>query len=230
MMSEPSLSVSYSDLQSYVAAMAGWNRTAANWSSDNSSDFALILKKGLRKFYFPPPIAEDEPRHEWSFLQMVSMLAISSGVATYSLPDDFGGVIINDSVSYESGSSKRRISKVPEGKIAALQGKTNETGDPVYYATRPKGHTAITGMRWEITFYPTPSSDAGVRFRYPINPPTIDSTDQYPLGGASHSETIIEAVLAAAEEYLDDDPQGVHQARFMELLASSIRQDREVKS
>jgi hypothetical protein len=229
-MAEPSLSVSYSDLQSYVAIAMGWPRDASNdWDTDQTSDFALILKKGLRKFYFPPPLKEGEPRHEWSFLQMVGRVELSASESDYSLPDDFSGVIVDNSVSYNSGSSKRRISKLPEGKIAALQGKTSETGDPVYYCVRPKGHTATTGMRWEIVFYPTPDAVAGVRFRYPINPPTLTSTNQYPLGGTSHSEVIIEAVLAAAEEFLDDDAQGVHQAKFLELLGSSIRQDREIK-
>lgn len=227
-MTESTLSVTYTELTRAVAHFAGWDRTEANWTSDQASDFADILKSGLRLFYYPPPLEPGEPRYEWSFLRKTGTLTFADADYTYDLPDDFA-VLLDDSMTYAAASGYRRMIKVPEWHLRALQAKAGTTtGTPQYFCVRPTTFTSTTGLRYEAVVFPTPTAAATVTYRYVMCPNTIAS-GEYVYGGAIHSELVTEAVLAAAEAKLDDDPQGVHYQRYMTLLGASIRSDREVK-
>lgn len=153
--------------------------------------------------------------------------AITSSDYDYTLPDGFSGVMIDESVTYSVGSGLRRLEKIPEAQLRTLQSKNNQSGTPVFYCVRARTHAPTTGHRFEILLYPTPSASATLSFRYETLPDTITSSDIYPHGGAMHSGTIIEAILSEAESMLDDNPEGVHYKRFLELLSSSIRTDKE---
>lgn len=226
-MAESTLSIQYSELQREVARFAGWDRTPANWATDNTTDFGDILKAGLRQFYYPPALEPGQPRHEWSFLRPVGSISAVNGTYAYDLADAFAGVIIDDSVAFASGTNQYRLAKISESELRALKSKATATGVPQYYAVRAKSHAPTTGLRYEMLLYPTPGASYTIEFRYVAAPDTIDSTNKYPLGGAIHSETILESVLACAEKILDDDAEGAHAKRFMQCLAASIRADKE---
>ena len=108
----------------------------------------------------------------------------------------------------------------------------SDTGAPKYIAVRTKTFSPTTGQRFEAIVYPTPSSAVNSKvltFQYVTLPDTLTNTNIYPMGGARHSETILSAVMAAAESRNDDDPAGPYMARFQQMLQSSIRQDKQTK-
>jgi len=229
-MAESNLSVTYSDLEVYVARFAGWNPDTTQWTSDQETDFGLILRKGIRRFYFPPPPEPNQPLYEWSFLRRDGSLPLLDGTYAYELPDDFAGVIVPGSMAYAAGTDKTRPEVVPVQQIMALRGKLDLDGDPKYYAIRVKEHNAASGQRWEVVFYPTPDAAATLTYRYVCIPNAPDSNNIYPMGGAAHSELIIESVLAAAEEHLDDDNSGIHNQKFAQMMSAAIRLDQEAKT
>lgn len=227
-MAESTLSISYSAIQREVARFLGWTLTVADWTTDQDNSFGDILASGLRKFYYPPT-GSDQPVYEWSFLRPTATLSLTSGDYDYDLPDDFTGVLIEDSITL--GSGNRRLKKIFAEELVALRDKEAASNDtPLYFAVRQKAHVPATGLRYEALFYPTPDASYTATYRYLVAPDTLDGTNIYPYGGAMHSETILEAVLAAAEEKIDNDPQGVHYLRFMECLGASIRTDRAQRS
>ena len=229
-MTESNLSITYAQIARAVAVFAGWDRDSAQWTTDQTTDFGDILASGLRNFYFPPSPEAGEPRYEWSFLRKSATLSLVAGDYDYDLPDDCTGIILDDSLTFSAASGLRRLVKVPEWHLRALQAKSSTTsGTPQYFAVRPKTHAPTTGLRYEVVLYPTPSASATISYRYVLAPDTLTATNQYFYGGAMHSETLLESVLAAAEYRLDDDPQGLHQQRFQQLLGVSIRADREIK-
>lgn len=226
-MAESTLTYAFADFQAEVALFAGWDRTIANWTTDNTADFGYILKSGLRKAYYPPPIEAGKPRHEWSWLKPSTTLALANTDFDYDLPDDFSGVMLPDSVTFNDGDAKRRLEKITDSHLRALQSKSQQSGTPFYYALRPKAHAPTTGHRYELLVYPTPNGTMTLRYRYVAVPNTLDATNKYPYGGGAVSEMIMEAILAAAEEHLDQDSEGIHQKRFLELVTAAIRADDE---
>lgn len=200
----------------------GWD-AVASWTAANTDDFTYFLLSGLRRFYYP--VVEGK-MYEWSFLRQAGTIASVASTADYTLPDDFSGVMVDNSVTFASGSDIRRLVKADEAEIRALQATETSTGSPRYWTLKAAAHAPATGHRWTITLYPTPTASATLHYRYVIAPNTITSANKYPLGGAIHSDTILEAVLAAAEDHIDDEA-GLHAAKFSQLLQMSMRVDQQ---
>ncbi len=238
-MAESTLSIAYADLQSAVAIFAGWDLTPGNWDANQSAQFALILPSGLRRFYSgiasPTQDAQGrpkfEPSHEWSFLAKTATISTSLGTYAYTLPDNFSGVLIDESfvVQLIANTPAVNTTKVTEEAIRSMRANAALTGSPKFYCVRAKTLDATVGLRYEVVFYPTPDAVYSIDYRYVVNPEVLDGTNKYPYGGAQYSELIRESVLAAAESILDDDFQGVHEQRFQQLLMAAIRADRENK-
>jgi hypothetical protein len=97
-MSESTLAVSYTELKQSVAIYLGHGATPAAWSADQIIKIDMAIKAGLRQFYFPPKVFEDQQSHKWSFLTPVTTLetvgpystgtvAIANGATTMTLTD-----------------------------------------------------------------------------------------------------------------------------------------------
>lgn len=159
----------------------------------------------------------------------------------YDLPDDYGGGIENGLV-IESSNYNPRIVVVGEGVIRSYRQNRPQTTQsststvtPFYVAVRPKKHdTTTTGQRFEIMFFPLPSTVYTVSYVYRVNPQMlVTTTIEYPYGGATHAETIRAACVAAAEEQengnrLGGNPVYDKKKLFQERLAASIQLDRKM--
>jgi hypothetical protein len=148
----------------------------------------------------------------------------------YDLPADFGGMV--GPILFRAGSTnfKTRIAQRSEIEVRKIAAEVHlgEPGEPSYYAVRPKTYSggAIAGQRFELVFDCPTDAAYTFEYRYQIEPNAIDFTNIYPYGGAKHSETIIESVMAAAEIRFHDDANGPRRQRFLELLKASIEKDR----
>jgi hypothetical protein len=148
----------------------------------------------------------------------------------YDLPADFGGLI--GPIFFRAGSTnfKTRVAQRSDIEVRKMAAEVHlgEPGEPSYYAVRPKTYSggATAGPRFELVFDRPTDAAYTFEYRYQIDPNTIDFTNIYPYGGAKHSETIIESVLAAGEIRFHDDANGPHRQRFLELLKASIEKDR----
>ena len=105
-----------------------------------------------------------------------------------------------------------------------------KTGAPKNYSVRAThdSETAEDGQRFDMSFYPKADVGYAITYTYVMAPDKLSTTNRYPLGGALHSQTLIEAVLAEYEKNMDDQ-SGVHEAMFQKLLISSYRADLESK-
>jgi len=95
---ESTLSSQYSDLQKAIGHSYGIGMDTDNWTENQTSIVDMIIKKGLRQFYFPPRVYEGEAPHEWGFLKptvtldtvgsySTGTIAITNGETTVTLSD-----------------------------------------------------------------------------------------------------------------------------------------------
>ena len=147
----------------------------------------------------------------------------------YDMPDDFGRVM-GDITFAEKDKSWHTVKIVGENRIRAMRQKdysTTSTVDPYYAAIKPNAQsdTDSIGSRQVIQFWPSISSAVVVSYRYRVRPShDVTQTNKHPYGASDHSETILSACLAAAEQKLDNE-RGSHYTRFMACLAASIEVD-----
>jgi hypothetical protein len=221
-MSEPTLSITRGDLKSALGRFLGISRTSSDWTTENAADVLYCIQCGERQFYAPAS------GHQWSFLTTALSLSLSNGTATYDLPDDFGGFLDSE---LAFASTKTWALKLVPLKLVLEQTQTYGTSmptgitQPVMGAVKPKTAFApATGQRWQIQVWPSPTGSITATGRYRALPNTIDDDAHYPMGSELHSQTLIESCLAAAEEFMNDE-DGVHRARFNELMQASIACD-----
>lgn len=155
----------------------------------------------------------------------------------YPLPDDFGE--FRDQVVYNHPTNGRLLRSTSETEIRLRWVATFQVGQTCMYAIVP-GNTRLEPgddggdpSRWYLHFWPAFDADAAISADYraiPLDRMTdaatiTDDADSIIQADAVHAETMLAAILAATEEFYNDQP-GVHSARFATAMQTSIMLDR----
>jgi len=88
-MAESTLSLGYSDLQTEVGYYLGYGRTVSNYTTTQSNLVIQCIKRGLRRFYNPSLLPNENKVHQWSFMHPVTTITVgplsrtASGLPTY---------------------------------------------------------------------------------------------------------------------------------------------------
>jgi hypothetical protein len=130
------LGVDFSQLQRYVGRHLGVGRDPGDWQPNEREDVADIIRSGLRRFYWPPPLPAPEgkpasPSYSWSFLRPVATLGLANGVSTYNLPDNFGELLDG---GFTFTTNQQSISLIGEESIRQMQSQAARSGPPKYAA------------------------------------------------------------------------------------------------
>ena len=101
------------------------------------------------------------------------------------------------------------------------------TGRPHLFALRPKNASHTAEQTTELMLYPTPDAAYGIVYHYDAKVVSLSDTNAYPLGGQTHSETILQSCRDIAATRYKDDPGGREHQLFLERLNASIEADRK---
>lgn len=220
--SDATLGLDYNTLLREVGRFLGYDRDPGNWEPDQLTDVVDVVRSGLRNFYYP---TLPEP-YAWSFMRPATTLSVSQSTEAYTLPTAFGG-LVSEGFTYAFGTQHAMVSRAGEEDIRAMYASSSAQGPPAYYSIRPRAQVAGAQQLYEVLFYPIPDAAYTLSYRFATQPPAIDGTNIYPMGGSMHAETILESCLAVAETKFDDEP-GVHSQRFQVCLAASVQIDRGI--
>ena len=134
-MSESSLSTTFDEIRLAIAHVMGINIDPDNWDADQTAIIDLIVKRGLRQFYFPPPnlvqsgqrSMVSQPPHEWSFLKPVTTLDLigSYETGTLTVTEDSKTVLLTDGVWPSWTATKGTL--VIEGVEYEIDTRTDDT-------------------------------------------------------------------------------------------------------
>jgi hypothetical protein len=226
-MTDSSLLLGYTDFQKAVGSFLGYGSDATTWTESQVTEVDDLIQSGLRQFYLPIIPGTDQV-YSWSFLKPIASLATTANTGDYNLPDDFSG-LVDEKLTFAPGDyGHLPVTMIGEGQIRILRQKT-EAGRPRFASIRPKANTGAAGQKFEILFYPTPDDAYILSYRYNVQPNKISTISPYPYGGMTNSECILESCLAMAENR-SDDTVGLHQAKYQERLAASIRYDQKIST
>jgi hypothetical protein len=98
---------------------------------------------------------------------------------------------------------------------------------PRFYSVRSVEFDPTVGSRKRLAFYPTPDAAYVLRVPMILRPTMIDETNQYPVGGETLAQLIVQACLMAVELDFYEKVDGRHTKRFYEMLPLAIRADQE---
>ncbi len=216
-MAESTLSLGYPELRSEVGYYLGYGTDSTLWDSGQAAEILRCVKEGLSRFYMANPF--------WSFLHPNTTLTFVAGTYNYTLPDDFGG--LEGDLTYAASTGYASITEVGEGVIREKRAGNVGSGYPYLCAVRPLASTGSDGQRSEIIFWPVPSAVLVVTYRYTALPGVISATYPYPLGGMMHARTIRQSCIAAAEELINDMPNGPMNVALIPLMEKSLALDKK---
>jgi hypothetical protein len=136
-MSESTLQITFTDLETEVGRFLGYHRTVANWSSVQTADLLAILERGLRQFYFPPrtksQIASGQQAHRWSFLRPRATLDIwddlieadaITATASYAAPVS---TVTASAAAFYPSMEEKTLTFVTTGNTYVIDGYTSST-------------------------------------------------------------------------------------------------------
>jgi hypothetical protein len=143
----------------------------------------------------------------------------------YRLPAAFGAMVGPMTHAAESGYPPVNIRS--ETEIRRLRRWSTGTGVTSLAAIRPLTPSQIATQEFDLLVYPAPDTNYPLTYRYSVRLSEFDDTTNkvFP-GAADHSELILQACLAVAEERTQDGRGPEYQA-FMTHLAPAILFDRE---
>jgi len=224
------------------ATIIAWPTTGGSMTVTDSTTVTDTSNTPFHASMIGHTIVADDSENEYTITAYTSTSVVTIGTTgttdtgeaftitadgTYSLPDDFGGLI--DGPAFDSTGG---LSDIRERTVAWMRdriaGGGTQTGEMDSFAIQPMTFATATGQRYEILVGPIPTADKTLYYRYRINPAKLSADTDYPYGGPAHAETILELSLAAAEERLQDG-QDFHQVRAQRLLAASIDLDASFK-
>ena len=232
-MAESTLSLSYQEIRTELADYLGWGRDSSLWDTGKQNKLDSVITRGLRQFYFPPAIAEArrpniKRAHSWSFLRPEATLTLTVGTDEYDLPDDFGQM--GQGFQFDSEFGYDPVAVTGISKIRVLQQTGDSSGVPRLAAIIPKAcDGTTTGQRFSIVFYPSPDRAYVLTYQYQVLSHALSATQIYPLGGAAHSETILQSCLAIAEQDYREG-SNVQYAKFLDRLSASVEFDKRAGS
>jgi hypothetical protein len=143
------------------------------------------------------------------------------------MPSDYGELI--DGVVYSDGSNTRRVSGATESEIRLRQATNFQTGNTLRFAIYHGNSNDASD--WYMSVWPVMEDATFLTMTYRIVPDDSLAATITDNGGtiqvdAVHAETLLSSIMAAAEEYYNDETNGVHSQRFAVRLAASIKHDR----
>lgn len=236
-MAESTLQLTTTQLRKEVALHMGYRTEYGGLLQHQQDEVDWIINEGLRRFYSPPVLPGESRPHQWSFLTPRTTLALVAGTTTYTLPDNFGGIV--DPFTYASGTSRAPIGVVTDEELRRRATISSSSGNPTCVAIVAKvssddspNATPDIPTRWQAVFWPTPSEALTLTYRYYViqDAPT---TTLNPPGGSLFGHVIRASCLAVLEDRLNHNRPNsstVHATRFREILASAVGMDRRMNN
>jgi len=207
----------------------GWNQS--EWTESETTRADDILQRGLKCFYFPPPLpvntdkAAFKPPHRWSFLSLTGTFTMVVGQATYPLPEGFQGV--DGDLSYPAGDQNRSIKQITDSDRRGMSSDSNANAVSKYFSVLPQTTTGAANQLRQIVLYPPPSGTQTLTYRSTLTPGVLTSTNPHPYGGTAHAETILAACRYVWAQ--GTEQEGPAYQSFTQRLSASVETDKSIE-
>ena len=85
--------LTYDDIQSHIGQSVLWDRNPGAWTTSQTNDFNLALKRGVRRAYFNAALDGESQPHTWSFMRPKATLTLFPAYKTGTIGVRFGAAV-----------------------------------------------------------------------------------------------------------------------------------------
>jgi len=212
-MADSTLALTRTELRIEIADLLGYSRTAGNWSVEEGNIIDRCLNEGTSRFY---------GEKTWNWLRVKTTILTVAADYDQDLPDNFLE-LIGDTFEYAANIGYAPVQRTSPERIYELLSQSSGSGTMQWFAIEAKTQTGATGTRYQVIWYPPPSTAYTMTYRYRLDRDALSASYPYPAGGVASRNAILEACLAAAEAKLDRI--GLHEQRYRMFLEQALRAD-----
>ena len=161
-----------------------------------------------------------------------ALTTFSLGRPEVDLPSAFEAISPDGQMTYypDPNTWWPEVRPCHDQALRAMQQRNPYYWRPAYYSIRTVEFDPTVGSRKRLAFYPVPDAQYVLRVPCILRPTMIDATNQYPVGGETLAQLIIEACLSAVELDYYEKVDGRHTRMFQAMLPLAIAADREKSS
>ena len=158
-----------------------------------------------------------------------SATAFSLGRPEVPLSESFEAVANDSDLHYYPGQNEiyPPVRQRHDQHLRTMQQADPYYDRPCFYSVRTVEFDPTVGSRKRLAFYPTPDAAYVLRVPMLLRPTMIDDTNQYPVGGETLAQLIVEACLKSVEVDFYEKTDGRHTRKFYEMLPLAIKADQE---
>jgi len=207
--------------------VTGAGTTFPSWAADG------IMRIGSETYYVDTRDSDTQLTLFQTSLDAAALTTYELHRWRYPMPADFSEFI--DGLVYSNGSTSQLLQNSNEHEIRLRQATTFLTGNTQMFALYYGNVAAnLTTQRWYLSVWPIFDQGAFITGTYRAMPTDLLNADITADGtvvqvDAVHAETLLAAIMAAAEEYMNDETGGSHAQRYRARLTASINHDRNSK-
>lgn len=146
----------------------------------------------------------------------------------YFIPPSENGM--DGIMTFKSNTSRwQSIPFTTEARIRRLRSSSLvQTSIPQMVSRRATESDGATLQLFEFVFYPIPTQEWQLQYRFYIVPPKLTTAAPRPLGGVEHQALFLASMLAQAEQK-KTQKRGVKWEEFLKALEASITKDRRAQ-
>jgi len=234
------LGLKRSQLRKEVQRYFGFTSTYASLNTSQRCWVDSAITRGLRQFYYPEPLMNENYSHSWSFLMPTVVMQTEANADRYTLPLDFGG--IEGDLQYVTTtnpglrSTPIRVTSNHEIDEAVRRDSYLGQDYPSLASIQPRSlePSATYSTRFLLRLYPVPTAVYTISMRYnalgyDVTDSADSDLDQYLPGSAIHAETILASCLDIAEQLADSRNRNDRmRGNFLNRLKASVGADRRM--
>jgi hypothetical protein len=164
------LSSTYEDLRKTIGNYLGLSLDPDDWDDGDVERIEMIIKRGLRQFYFSPPLNPDELAYEWNFLKPIATLTTIDSYSEGTIEVSSGVCTLTDGVWPNWAATNGELT-IGTTKYAITK-RTDETHLEVV------GDDVVAGTDYSLSHngnYDLPDDFGGIE-----GPMTFDDTEHKP--------------------------------------------------
>lgn len=229
-MAEPTLALTFNDYILRVAEYLGVSSYAGGTAAipTDAHDLEVckrVVNDGWRRFY--------NSHADWNWVNQMFTITFDPDATDplvnvdgenwrYYMPEGFYGLVIAP-FTYAENSGRIDILQVPEDLIRSKYAQSTVSGYPTEYAMRPL--SGDDARRWEVIFWPQPSSALVVTGRIAVYPNKLTELTDQPNAGFQFDEAILAACMAEAE-IQREDTAGLMDGRWKAASQRAVNLDK----
>jgi len=192
---------------------------ARHWGKANAAGDDLTLVKELVNRAYSQALQ----KHPWRFMYKTHTINFTVNKSAYSLPADFER-IVSDIMPYTTVETFKKVQRREINTIRRWRIENEGTGQPQVFDVISSAYSEETGSSWQLEVYPTPDASYSATLYYRMNPGELED-DGHLIIGHQAFYNLVEQMVLAEIELVEDEKVGPQNAKVPQLLADATRQD-----